>query len=51
LFQTAKTGAISEYTEIEETMSPRAMEKIAGWILSVPHIRLTSVWSPAKVDV
>jgi uncharacterized protein len=33
LFQTAKTGAPSEYAEIEETMSPLAMEKIASWIL------------------
>jgi uncharacterized protein len=37
LFQTAKTGAISEYAEIEETMSPVAMEKIAGWIVNLPH--------------
>src|SRR5207245_1463531 len=33
LFQTAKTGAISEYSEIEETMSLVALEKIASWIL------------------
>jgi fermentation-respiration switch protein FrsA (DUF1100 family) len=33
LFQTARTGAPSEYAEIEETMSPVALEKIAGWIL------------------
>jgi len=33
LFQTAKTGAISEYAEIEETMSPVALDKMAGWIL------------------
>ncbi|HZP18493.1 MAG TPA: hypothetical protein VFB00_11035, partial [Terriglobales bacterium] len=33
LFQTSKTGAVSEYGEIEETMSPVALEKIAGWIL------------------
>jgi len=33
LFQTAKTGSVSEYAEIEETMSPVAMEKIASWIL------------------
>ncbi len=32
LFQTAKTGAISEYGKIEETISPLALEKIAGWI-------------------
>jgi uncharacterized protein len=37
LFQSAKTGAISEYSEIEETMSPVAMDKIAGWILNLPH--------------
>jgi uncharacterized protein len=33
LFQDAKTGAISEYTEIEETMSPAAMDKISSWVL------------------
>jgi hypothetical protein len=33
LFQTARTGAPSEYAEIEETISPMALEKIAGWIL------------------
>ncbi len=33
LFQTAKTGVPSEYAEIEETLSPVALELIAGWIL------------------
>jgi fermentation-respiration switch protein FrsA (DUF1100 family) len=33
LFQTAMTGAPNEYASIEETMSPVAMDKIAGWIL------------------
>lgn len=33
LFQPAKTGGIGEYAEIEETMSPVAMEKVANWIL------------------
>jgi uncharacterized protein len=33
LFQNAKTGAVSEYGQIEETMSPVALEKIASWIL------------------
>jgi hypothetical protein len=33
LFQTARTGGIGEYSEIEETMSPVAMEKVASWIL------------------
>lgn len=35
LFQGAKTGGIGEYSEIEETMSPVAMEKVASWILKV----------------
>jgi len=33
LFQAATTGAISEYAEIEETMSPVALEKMGNWIL------------------
>jgi pimeloyl-ACP methyl ester carboxylesterase len=33
LFQTAKTGGIGEYAEIEETMSPAVMEKISSWVL------------------
>ena len=33
LFQNAKTGAPNEYGEIEETMSPLALEKVARWIL------------------
>ena len=33
LFQTAHTGSPSEYAAIEETFSPVALEKIAGWIL------------------
>lgn len=32
LFQIAKTGALSEYAEIEKTMSPVVLEKIASWI-------------------
>lgn len=32
LFQTAKTGSPMEYAQIEETMSPVALEKIATWI-------------------
>ena len=35
LFQTAKTGGIGEYSEIEETMSPAALEKVASWILKI----------------
>ena len=33
LFQTAKTGSPAEYGEIEETMSPAVLDKIAAWIL------------------
>jgi len=32
LFQPSKTGAVSEYGEIEETFSPQVMEDIAAWI-------------------
>lgn len=32
LFQTARTGAVGEYADIEETMAPRAMATIADWI-------------------
>ena len=33
LFQTARTGAPSEYGEIEETFSPTALDVITDWIL------------------
>jgi len=33
LFQTAKTGSPAEYAEIEETISPVALEKISSWIM------------------
>jgi hypothetical protein len=32
LFQTAKTGSPAEYAQIEETISPVALEKMADWI-------------------
>jgi len=32
LFQTARTGGVGEYAEIEETMAPGAMALIAAWI-------------------
>jgi hypothetical protein len=32
LFQKAKTGSPMEYAQIEETMSPVALEKMADWI-------------------
>jgi hypothetical protein len=33
LFQTAKTGLPSEYGEIQETVSPVALDAVASWIL------------------
>jgi len=33
LFQTAETGALSEYAKIEETISPTALKVIGQWIL------------------
>jgi len=33
LFQTAKTGSPAEYAQIEETISPVALDKMASWIL------------------
>ncbi|WP_339917073.1 alpha/beta hydrolase family protein [Yeosuana marina] len=33
LFQTAKTGSLNEYNEIEETFSPTALKIIKDWIL------------------
>ena len=33
LFQTAKTGSPAEYAQIEETMSPVALEKVSSWLL------------------
>ena len=33
LFQTCKTGAISEYGEIEETIAPTALTLIADWVV------------------
>jgi len=32
LFQTAKTGAIGEYAEIEETIAPAVLDRMASWI-------------------
>jgi fermentation-respiration switch protein FrsA (DUF1100 family) len=33
LFQTCKTGAVTEYGAIEETLAPVALEAVATWIL------------------
>jgi hypothetical protein len=35
LFQHAKTGLVSEYGQIEETISPEVMKDIAQWILQI----------------
>lgn len=35
LFQTAKTGSLEEYAQIEETMSPVVLERVASWILKI----------------
>ena len=32
MFQTARTGAVGEYADIEETMAPAALGTISGWI-------------------
>ncbi len=34
LFQTSTTGSRSEYSKIEETIAPAALEAVAGWIAS-----------------
>ncbi len=33
LFQTSETGAPTEYSKIEETISPKALEIIGNWIV------------------
>lgn len=37
LFQSATTGAVSEYAQIDETMSPKALELVTSWILARAH--------------
>jgi fermentation-respiration switch protein FrsA (DUF1100 family) len=37
LFQTSRTGAPSEYAEIEETIAPIALQTVGDWI--VAHTR------------
>jgi len=32
LMQTAKTGGVGEYGQIEETVAPAALDRIAGWL-------------------
>jgi fermentation-respiration switch protein FrsA (DUF1100 family) len=33
LFQTSQTGLLSEYGQIEETMSPEVLKTVSDWIL------------------
>ena len=37
LFQTAATGAISEYEQIDETMSSVALDTVSNWVLQTVH--------------
>lgn len=37
LFQTCETGDISEYIKIDETMSPKVLEIIKDWIISLSN--------------
>jgi pimeloyl-ACP methyl ester carboxylesterase len=37
LFQTSETGAVSEYSKIEETIAPVALETMSDWILRHAH--------------
>ena len=47
LFQPCKTGDVSEYESIEQTMSPEVLELIADWIAKrVDELVLTP---PAKL--
>ena len=39
LFQTAETGAINEYYEIEETVSPIALDVIGEWLNGVVKVK------------
>lgn len=43
LFQTARTGAGSEYAEIEETMAPLALDTVSEWIKATVQPQRVSV--------
>jgi hypothetical protein len=34
IFQNATTGAVSEYSQLDETFDPATLEAIADWILA-----------------
>ena len=35
LFQQAKTGSLSEYAEIEQTIDPKVLDLMTSWILKL----------------
>lgn len=37
LFQTCRTGGVSEYSTIEETVAPIVLQKVGDWILQQAH--------------
>ena len=39
LFQHASTGLVAEYSQIEETFAPEALELIAGWLVETVGLR------------
>jgi fermentation-respiration switch protein FrsA (DUF1100 family) len=42
LFQTCQTGSLSEYAQIEETISPTALDAISKWILKRTGLNASS---------
>jgi len=40
LFQTSPTGLLSEYSEIEETISPEVLKTVSDWILRRTHQKI-----------
>jgi len=42
MFQTAKTGSPAEYSQIEETISPAALEVITDWVTASPQVQATA---------
>ena len=42
LFQESETGTLSEYSEIEQTMSPVALELIAEWIKDLTTVSMSA---------
>ena len=37
LFQTTNSGAVDEYSKIEETLSPEVLDYLANWIGTTIH--------------